>query len=143
MRTKFHGLTSLGLIFFAIFLAVFFAWQIDLWLALGYVVFVLLAFAIVIVAYCAKCPCKANCAHVIPGWLAQAVDRQPGPYSRTELVLLVVSLALVLLLPNFWLGSIPLWLAIYWLAVILGVIQIRSFVCKPCGNIFCPLNRRQ
>ena len=138
MRTKVHGLTSIGFIFLAILLAEGLTWRLSVLLAIGYMLLVFLAFAVVIASYCSKCPCKGRCPHIIPGWLAERIHRQPGRYTRLELTLLVLSLSMILLLPNFWIAAEPLWLIPYWGLILIGIIQIRTFVCSPFGNIFCP-----
>jgi hypothetical protein len=141
MKTRFHGYISLGFILLAIVVAVFVAFRINGLLALGYGMFALLAFGTIIMVYCAKCPCKAHCAHGLPGLLASRIDRDPGPYSALEITLLITALTILLILPNLWLWHFLYWMLGYWLLILIAVFQIRKFVCKPCGNLFCPLNR--
>ena len=141
MKTTLHGLTSLGFVFLAIGIAALIAFQLNGLLALGYGIFTLLAFGTIITVYCAKCPCKTHCAHGLPGLLASQIDRDPGPYTGLEITLLLAALFILLLLPNLWLWHFPYWMLGYWLAVLIAIFQIRKFVCKPCGNLYCPLNR--
>ncbi|MBI9052061.1 MAG: hypothetical protein JEZ00_21785 [Anaerolineaceae bacterium] len=141
MKTKHHGILSLSFVGMAIAIAGYTAARLNILLLIGYLVFSLLAFITVITAYCSKCPCKTHCAHVLPGLLAGRIDRQPGPYTKLELTLLLLAIAILLILPNVWLWHFLHWMVIYWLVAIIAIIEIRQYVCKPCGNVFCPLNK--
>ena len=70
MTKRFHGITSLLLAAIAIAIAVATAFQTSWVLGSVYLSICLLAPPAIIYAYCAKCACKAHCAHVLPG---------PGP----------------------------------------------------------------
>jgi len=57
----------------AIVLAVVAIFQTSLWPGVGYLLLCSVASTVVIYAYCAKCPSKAKCAHVLPGKAAMAI----------------------------------------------------------------------
>ena len=141
MNTKSHGVFSLGLIGIAIAIAAISACSKSLLLCFGYLFFSLLSFAIIAVGYCAKCPCKNHCPHVLPGVLANKIKRQIAPYTKLELAGLLTALVILLILPNIWLWHSLTLSVIYWLIILIAIIEIRKFICKPCGNIHCPLNK--
>jgi hypothetical protein len=142
MQSKRHGLISLSLIGIAIFIAAFIAATLNILLMAGFLLFSVLAFVVIIFTYCAKCACKHHCPHLIPGKIAKTINRLPGPYSKIELIILGIALCVLLLLPNIWLRQNINALILYWVLVILAIIEIRKYVCKPCGNINCPLNQK-
>jgi len=93
----------------------------------------------ILFAYCAKCPCKAHCAHIFPGKAAMAFDRQPGPYTAAELAAPVVTLLLLLGLPQFWLWRNMGLFITFWVLSAIAFFQIRTVVCRACDNSHCPL----
>jgi len=139
MNTRFYGVTSLALVGIATVIAASVLFGVS-WL-LGGIYLILSATGAggIIYAYCAKCPCKAHCAHVIPGKLARNINRQPGPYTTLEQVVVVTALVAILGLPQPWLWR-SLWLFIaYWVLALVAFVEILSFVCRTCGNVHCPV----
>jgi hypothetical protein len=136
---RFHGVTSLLLVGIATVLAIIVMFQASLWLGVAYLVVCAIAPQVVIYAYCAKCVSRRFCAHVLPGRAAQRYDRQPGPYTRLELVAMSLGLLALLGLPQPWLwGHTGLFIA-YWVLTGIALVQIRIVVCRSCRNIHCPL----
>ena len=64
-KSQFYGVTSLILVGIAIVLGIVAIFQASLWLGIGYLLLSGIAAFVVIYAYCAKCPRKAQCAHVL------------------------------------------------------------------------------
>lgn len=144
MNTRFHGVTSLTFVGIAIALAAVAIFQASLWLGIGYLILCGIASFVVVYSYCAKCPCKAHCAHVLPGKAAMSFKRPPGPYSTAEVLLMVTALTLLIGLPQLSLWHSPVLMAAFWVLCGIAFVQIRSAVCKTCNNVYCPLkNRRQ
>jgi hypothetical protein len=140
MKTRqFHGVTSFILVFIALMigLGVMFAasW---LW-GLIYLAVMALAPQAILRAYCAKCPCQAHCAHIFPGKAAKAFSRTPGPYTLLEIGIMVIAVALLVGLPQYWLWPYPTLFVTFWVLSGIAFIQIRAFVCKTCNNIYCPV----
>lgn len=135
-----HGIVSLLLAAVAIGIAVVAAFRESVGLGIGYGVLCAVSGQVVVYAYCAKCPCKATCGHVLPGRAAQRYHRQPAPYTQRELAALAGALLLMIGLPHGWLWRSPALLVLYWLFMGIGLVEVRSFVCRACGNTFCPLN---
>ena len=140
-KSQFYGVTSLILVGIAIVLGVVAIFQASLWLGIGYLLLSGIAAYVVIYAYCAKCPSKAQCAHVLPGKAALAIQRKPGPYSTAETLSMVTALLLLLGLPQLVLWKNPLLLVSFWVLCGIAVTQIRSVVCLACRNVYCPLKQ--
>ena len=140
-KTQFYGVTSLMLVGIAIVLGVVAIFQASLWMGIGYLLLCGVASTVVIYAYCAKCPSKARCAHVLPGKAALVFQRKPGPYSTVETLSLVTALLLLLGLPQLVLWKNPILLVTFWVLCGIAVTQIRSVVCLACRNVYCPLNQ--
>lgn len=141
-RSRFHGVLSLSLIGLATVLALPTLFAHSITLGLGYIAISGVAVGVVITAYCAKCPCKGHCGHVLPGKLAQRVPRKPGLYTRAEYAALGIALAALIGVPQPWLWAEPGLFAAYWVLTGIALVEIRATVCRACGNAFCPLNTR-
>ncbi len=110
---------------------------------LGYVILCGISFDAIVYAFCAKCSNKTNCPHVIPGRLAKTMKRANGPYTRIEVTVLILSLLLIIGIPQFWIWHSLGQAAAFWLLTILAVLLTPCFLCAQCANTFCPLNRRR
>jgi len=139
---KFNGITSLILTGIAALIALV-VMSLNSWIWAGiYLAIMVIAPQAVLRAYCAKCLCKAHCAHVFPGKAAMAYAREAGPYTPTELIILIVSLGLLIGLPQYWLWQYPVWFVTYWILSGIAFFQIRLTVCPGCNNVYCPVRIR-
>jgi len=143
MSRQFHGVTSLVLAALAAVIAAIIMFQNSLLLGLVYLAVCAAGAWTVVYAYCAKCPCKARCGHVFPGKAARAYDRQPGPYTKTEIAALILALLLIIGLPQFWLWQSTTLFIIYWSLNAISMAQARIVMCRTCDNVYCPLNNNQ
>jgi hypothetical protein len=143
MSKRFHGLTSLGWVAIATVIASVAMFRTSSALGIVYLALCAAAPGVIIYAFCAKCPCKAHCAHFFPGRAAMAIDRQPGPYTRAELIVLALALLALIGLPQIWLWRYSGLFVAYWVLNAVAVVQIRRFVCRACDNLFCPLKGQQ
>ena len=140
MSTRFHGIMSISLVAISILIAIVTVFQATPALGLVYLIGCAVAPLGIVYAFCAKCPCRTHCAHVLFGKLAMALThRQPGPYTPVEMSAVALALLWLLGVPQFWLWQTPLWLALFWLLNAVAVIQIRIAVCPACDNACCPL----
>ena len=140
MKTQqFHGITSLGLTFIANIIAVVAMFLTSWMLGVVYLAVMVIAPQAILRTYCAKCPCKAHCGHVFPGKAALAFQKEPGPYTPTELAILGITLLLLFGLPQFWLWQYPVLFVVFWVLSAIAFIQIRAFVCRTCDNVYCPI----
>jgi hypothetical protein len=143
MTKQFHGITSLLSVAIAIIIAIASAFHTSWALGITYLAICLIAPPVVLWAYCAKCACKAHCAHVLPGRVATLFDRESRPYTRAEMATMSIALLLLIGLPQLWLWrSIGLLIA-FWALIAISVAQIRLFICKTCSNVHCPLGPGQ
>jgi len=138
-----HGITSLGLVAISVLIAIAVIFWMSWPWGIGYLLITAAAIITILYAFCAKCPCRHHCGHVLPGKAASRFSRPPGPYNLMELSAVMVSLLLLLGLPQFWLWLVPGWFIVFWILNLTALTQIRSAVCKECDNIYCPVNRRK
>jgi len=142
MSARFHGVTSIALVAITIVVAAVTAFQAQVspLLALIYLAGCVLAPLGIVYAFCAKCPCRGHCAHVVFGKLAVAfTNRQPGPYTPAEIAVVGLALLWLLGLPQVWLWRTPVWFVVFWVLNAVAVMQIRLAVCPACDNVHCPL----
>jgi len=139
MKTRFHGITSLVLVFAAIVLAAIAMFQVSLALGVVYLVICGTASLAMLYAYCAKCPSRQQCGHVFPGKIAGIFkNRQSGPYTKIDLAVTGLALALLIGMPQFWLYRYFGLFIAFWVMTAIAVIQIHTFVCRACNNTYCP-----
>jgi hypothetical protein len=140
MSARFCGVVSIGLVAISILIAVVTVFQVSLILAIVYLAGCAIAPLGIVYAFCAKCPCRERCAHIVFGKLAVVLTkRQPGPYAPAEIAVVGLALLWLLGLPQMWLWRAPLWFAVFWLLNAVAVLQIRLAVCPACDNVYCPL----
>jgi hypothetical protein len=133
------GVLTLGMVGLALGVAIYALVRISLLWSLIYLVGFVVGGYFVITRYCAKCACKECCPHVVTGWLARKIDRQPGAYTRSELTGMIVSLLVMLIPPVIWLIGQPLLLAIFLGLVAIAAAMIWAWLCKTCANLYCPI----
>ncbi len=139
MTKRFHGVTSVLFAAVAIVIAIITVFRASVGLGVVYLAICAAASLTIIYAYCAKCACKEHCAHVLPGKAAMIFDRQPGPYTATEIAALVLAMLLLIGLPQFWLWQYTELFIAFWVLFAIAAIQARIFVCPVCDNTHCPL----
>lgn len=140
-QSRFHGITSLILMGIAVALGAVSIFRASPWLALGYGILGAIASFGVVFAYCAKCPARENCAHILPGRAARLFRRKEAPYAPWEYAAVAAGLAVILIGPQPFLLRDPPFLAAFWALCTLAVIQIRAKVCRACANENCPLRK--
>ncbi|MBN1889640.1 MAG: hypothetical protein JW850_16710 [Thermoflexales bacterium] len=143
MTRQFHGVTSISLVGVATLIATVIVFRASWVLGVVYLLASGAAVFTILYAYCAKCPCQAHCAHVLPGKAAIRFGRNPGPYSRVEIGAMLAALVVILGFPQAWLWQYPLWFGVYWVLSLIAFVQIRIVVCRACANVYCPLRAAQ
>ena len=97
-------------------------------------------YLIFVYAFCAKCPVRNECNHVVMGRLTQLVPaRTTGAYSRSDLLGTVVFFGFVALFPQYWLIRNPMLMLVFWMLFFGNLAITHSRCCKGCGNTCCPL----
>lgn len=97
--------------------------------------------AVVVLAYCAKCPGKRKCVHIIPGLIARHLNRPVKPYTPFEYGVTALAFAALAIAPQPSIIHRTKLLIIFWILAIVAAGDIVLVVCRHCHNVFCPLNR--
>lgn len=142
MKLNFHGIFSLFLASIAITISIYVLINHSLLLGLCYSFFCLLCLGIILRVFCAKCPGRETCGHLIPGIIVSKLF--PGvtskPFTNKELLLLSFIIILIVGIPQYWLFRQMEFLITYWLILLSAGIEIKFTVCTKCKNEFCPSN---
>jgi hypothetical protein len=140
MKRKTIGLISLGAVALALASAAQTLFQQSVLLGTAYLLLASLSIPVVLFAFCAKCPDRNDCGHVLPGPAAAALfsKRKCSPYTAGDWILMSAALAVLLILPQIWLWKHPAAFVFFWLVMIPAVIGIRTKVCPGCRNVHCP-----
>jgi hypothetical protein len=141
MSREFHGVLGLILVFGALVVGLASILDQSVVTGIVYLAILLASMPIMVYAVCSKCSCRLDgCGHVFPGKLTRLLpSREQGRYTRLDLAGLIIPLTVLLVFPQWWLwGHIVLAVA-FWLLVVLGIIEIRLYVCPKCTNADCPL----
>ena len=140
MSKKLYGIIAL-ILFLAAFLAGLYGiLQYSVTAGGIYLVGSIAVFLIFVYAFCAKCPVRDDCTHVLQGMLTHCMPgRTTGPYSRSDLLGLLLFFGFVALFPQYWLMKNLVLMVLFWI-LFLGNLVITHFMCcKGCGNIYCML----
>ncbi len=103
-----------------------------------YLVGSIIVWLVFIYAFCAKCPVHDQCNRVVMGCVAGLMPkRDAGPYTRAELLAVLLFFSFVALFPLYWLIRQPL-LLVAFLVLFAGNLVLTHFTCcQGCGNRFC------
>ena len=143
MNTRVHGVTSLGIAGIATVIATVTLFQLSGMLGLGYLAALVVAGGGVIYAYCAKCPCRTHCGHILSGKLAvMLTNRQTEPYTPIEFAVVGGLVVILIGLRLLWLWRFPVLLGVFVVHNAVAGIQIRTVLCRACDNTYCPGNSR-
>jgi len=105
-----------------------------------YLVGSIAVFLIFVYAYCAKCPVRDDCTHLLQGRLTRLMPgRTTGAYSRSDLLGLVVFFGFVALFPQVWLIRTPVLMLVFWILFLGNLVITHYGCCRGCGNISCLL----
>lgn len=138
MSKKTYGIIGLVMFAAAFLVGLFGILRYSVAAAGIYLIGSIAVFLIFVYAFCAKCPVRDNCTHVIQGMLTHLMPgRTTGPYSRSDLLGLLLFFGFVALFPQYWLIRDPLLMLIFWI-LFLGDLLITHYrCCRGCGNIYC------
>jgi hypothetical protein len=139
---RFNGVMSILLVFAALTIGVVVVFRRSM--ALG---FVDLALAVLwpfpaAWFFCAKCPCRLDCGHVILGAITRILpERKPAPYTWGEAIGMIIPALAAFAFPQYWLWQNTAAFVFFWVLCAAGAVQARFGVCTGCGNTYCPLNK--
>jgi hypothetical protein len=95
-------------------------------------------YLVFVYAFCAKCPVRDRCNHVIMGMVTRLMPaRTAGAYTPCDLLSTVVFFGFVALFPQYWLIQNPLLMLVFWILFFGNLAVTHYRCCKGCGNIFC------
>lgn len=141
MNYRFHGVFSLFLFSAAIVTGFLAIMNDSLTAGLIYAALAALSVVIILYAYCAKCEIKKDaCRHMIPGKIATMMPhREADRYTVLDYCGVAIPLVIIFGFPQIWLAAHGTLILIFWLLVVLGLVEILIFVCRGCDNRKCPM----
>ena len=142
MKRKTAGISAMIMFGMAVAAGLIAVMLEEVLLGIVYLLITALSGWIIIKTFCAKCPAKDDCSHVLPGRIAARFSRKAVPYTTVELTAVTVSVAFILLFPQYWLFGNPVLAGVFWLLCIGAVVPLPPCVCIRCSNSFCPLCRK-
>jgi len=140
-NNKFHGFLSLLFILTSLILATVSIVDKSFTIGAVYITIILVSFPTIVYSFCSKCPCRIDsCGHVLPGKLTLLLpSRNQNSYRSLDFIGVIAPFLLLIGIPQWWLLNNTVLLILFWILVILAVIEIRRYVCPRCTNRNCPL----
>ncbi|MBN2436505.1 MAG: hypothetical protein JXK07_14690 [Spirochaetes bacterium] len=143
MDYRITGITSIGLVFVAIGIAMYQLFSISFLFGAVYTVCVPLVFLNVIYIYCRRCThsLDGSCRHVLFGLIVGRLFKptSPKPYTLNEILIALLPLVILIALPLYWLWQIPvLFFSFLTLLAVAGAIVVKG-VCPGCKNSSCAM----
>jgi len=140
-RNKIPGVSSLLLFFIAVSMAGVRLFHVSCWLGIFYIAAACIGAWRIIHSFCAGCPCKTECAHVLPGKAAMRYRRKPRPYTGLEMAELSIAMTLIMGLPQIWLWQQFYLFLFFWTVCLTAVALVIGNICRSCSNEYCPVKR--
>ena len=139
MNNRFHGVSSLSLIFLSILIGLLAILGESFLMGLVYIAAILISIPIVIYSYCSKCICRLDsCGHIFPGKLSKWLpSRKQSNYTFWDILGVILPLIVLFVFPQFWLWKTKILLFVFWVLFIIAFAEIKLFVCKECKNEKC------
>jgi hypothetical protein len=143
-KSKFHGVTSLGLIFAAMGIGVYAASR-ESWLFAGIGIALSILWMLPVAwFFCAKCCCRLDCGHVLLGLITRILpERKPGPYTKPEGLFSFLPILIALAYPQAWLWRDPVLGIVFWALAAVAGLEAVLFVCRDCANTACPFHKKE
>jgi hypothetical protein len=142
VKRETHGVLGLGLAALALAAAAQSLFQQSMALGVAYLLLGTLSVPVILYSFCAKCPDRGKCGHVVPGRAASALykNRKQGPYTGPDMTMTAAALLVIFGFPQIWLWRHPVAFGAFWILMAVAVADIRSKICRDCGNGNCPGN---
>ena len=137
---KITGAFSYSCISVGIAVAVVALMMESLILGIAYMAIVGLAVYLILMNYCRKCPHSMNdsCHHGLPGKIAKKLPyKKTGKYTMIELLIVIVAILITFIAPIIFLYNQSIFIGIYGLLWLIGVLLLRRRVCPKCYNRWC------
>ncbi len=142
IKDKIHGVVSLFLFGIALTIGFISILLNNLNIAVLYLFILFISSFIICYFYCLKCPCRLdNCGHIFPGKLTRIFkSKKSKGYTFIDYFLVGIVLLLLIGIPQYWVFQKTTLFFIFWILLLIALIEIRLFVCRRCSNVFCPGN---
>lgn len=143
--SRFHGLFSLVLVAASLLIGVYALMSDSIIAGIVYMAVIVVSIIVILYSYCSKCECRLNsCGHVIPGRLTRFLpERRDRGYNVFDYIGVLLPLAVIILLPQLSLWKNKILFSIFWVLLVIALIEIFFFVCTKCVNNKCPLCSRE
>lgn len=141
MSHMFHGWISLIMIATLLVISIASLITSSIIVVAGYLLISLFGGMVVVYSFCAKCPIRiTGCRHIIIGPLTRILpQRKEAPYTAVDIFFTTIAIVAIVGFPQVSLiTKIPLFIS-YWITAILLVVEIVLFICRGCGNVYCPV----
>jgi hypothetical protein len=109
----------------------------------GYLLLAVVAGVFLTRFFCASCPIKGSCVHILPGYIAGFWKETPGPYTTGKLLISGFLFAVLFLPPIPSLIASPDLMLIFLVCLVLAAVTSTRFLCPGCGNTFCPFMKEK
>jgi hypothetical protein len=140
MSAKTYGFIGLIMLIAAVLVGLYGIFQYSVTAAAIYLIGSIAVFLIFVYAFCAKCPARDTCTHVLQGMMTHLMPaRTTGPYSGCDLLGLLLFFGFVALFPQYWLIRNLMLMLVFWILFLGNLIITHYGCCKGCGNIYCML----
>lgn len=137
-----HDIWSISLVSGAILLGLIMTLMSSLLGGVLYLSVIIVSFYLILMNYCRKCPHSMNnsCKHIVPGRLAKKLPyKKTAKYTIVELIIVIISIAVVFLLPIIYIYDTRVIMFFYFLLWGSGIFMLRKRVCISCLNRRCAL----
>jgi len=143
-KNNIHGYISVILFFISCGIGVVSIAYSSLLFGLLDILVIGLAFVIIAITYCSKCKCRESCNHWIFGKISILFSKSnTDKYTSFDLLITLISMGVVLALPQYWLLKIPFLFFSYWIVLAIAFFEILFFVCNKCENDKCSMCRNK
>ncbi|MFC1883203.1 hypothetical protein ACFL2O_00390 [Thermodesulfobacteriota bacterium] len=145
MMNRFHGVFSLVLVAVSLLIGIYVLMSESVLTGIVYSAVIAVSIVVIVYSYCSKCDCRLDsCGHVIPGKLTKFLpDRAGRGYNALDYIGVVLPFAAIILLPQMSLWKNKILFSLFWVFLVLALLEIFFFVCTKCMNNKCILCSRQ
>ena len=142
---RFHGVFSLVLMAVSLLIGVYALMGESRITGIVYLAVIAVSIPVILYSYCSKCDCRSNsCGHIIPGKLTRFLpDRPDSGYNVFDYIGVVSPLAVMILLPQLSLWKNKVLFSLFWVFLVIALIEIFFFVCRVCRNDKCLMCMKQ
>jgi len=140
MKNLPHGIISLIFAGIAIFMGIVAVFADNMLVAILYVIANLLGFLIIVYSFCTKCAGRTKCGHIILGKITKFLpSREQSNYTFFDYAGVVVPFLFIVVFPQFYLIKHIWMLVLFWILMLIAVVEINKYVCTACVNSKCPM----